>query len=388
MRAVGRRIAATRRARRLTQDELARAAHISPSMLRKIEQGKRFPSDDTLDAIAAALRVDPSRLVSGRLNVDSRVRDALPVMSSAIAAYDLPGDCPVRPLKVLQEKVWSAANWRLSSQYLQIARQLPPLLTELACAFHDARPEHRAELAELLVSAYRSADAVAFKFGAHDLSARLIELMRWAAPHAESPIVSASVAYVRTETFFVARAHRPGLVALERAIDAVPPPRDASSVAARGALHMRAAVIAGRADAADAARTHLAEAGRLAQRVREGVYAGTAFGPDSVHIHEVSVAVSLGRDHVQRALDVARRWTPPLSMPAERRSGFYIELARAQLWAGLADDAFESLKTARQIAPQHTREHRWAREDAGTLRRLKRAEAQSLTTFAEWIGAV
>ncbi|MGW0807422.1 hypothetical protein [Nonomuraea sp. NPDC002799] len=97
--------------------------------------------------------------------------------------------------------------------------------------------------------------------------------------------------------------------------------------------------------------------------------------------------MSLGSEYVHRALEVAREWAPPPELPAERRSGFYIELTRAQLWAGLPDDAFESLKVARKIAPQHTRDHRWVREDAATLRRLKRADAESLSNFAEWCHA-
>ena len=107
-----------------------------------------------------------------------------------------------------------------------------------------------------------------------------------------------------------------------------------------------------------------------------------------MRIHEVSVAVSLGQDHLHRALDVAREWKPPAEeVPAERRSGFYIELARAQLWAGKRDDAFESLKVARRIAPQHTRQHPWVRQDTATLRRLVRADRESLTAFAEWCHA-
>ncbi|MGW3635912.1 hypothetical protein ACWD7F_38395, partial [Streptomyces sp. NPDC005122] len=95
------------------------------------------------------------------------------------------------------------------------------------------------------------------------------------------------------------------------------------------------------------------------------------------------------RSNDQGVLEQGQRpWKPPADLPAERRSGFYIELARAQLWAGLFDDSFESLKVARHIAPQHTREHRWAREDTATLRRLKRADAETLTSFAEWIGAL
>jgi hypothetical protein len=229
---------------------------------------------------------------------------------------------------------------------------------------------------------------VAYKYGHHDLSARLIDLMRWAADHTENPLTQATAAYVRTETFFAARAHTAGLCALERAIDTSPSPSGPDTIAVRGALHMRAAVIAGRAGDGTAAATHLDEARQLGDEIREGEYEGTAFGPDSVRAHEVSVAVSLGGDHISRALTVAREWTPPNSLPAERQSGFWIELARAQLWAGLPDDSFESLKVARLIAPQHTREHPWARDTAATLRRLKRADAESLTSFAEWVGAV
>lgn len=388
MREVGHRIATARRTRRMTQDDLARTAGISLSMLRKIEQGSRFPSDDTLDALAAALRTDPSRLLTGHTRVDSRVRDALPAISAVIATYDVPDDGPVRPLHELRAAVDEATAWRLAAQYVQITRQLPALLGELSRAFHSGTGAEREQAAVLLVTAYRAADAAAYKYGARDLSARLVELMRWAAPAAASHTLDATVAYVRTETFFAARAHRAGLAALEAAIDRTPAPRSRPAAAARGALHMRAAVIAGRAGDAGAADTHLAEASRLSARVPEDVYEGTAFGPDSVKTHQVSVAVSLGPDHVHRALDVAKEWKPPQGLPGERRSGFYIELARAQLWAGLADDSFESLKVARRIAPQHTREHPWARADAATLRRLKRANAESLTSFAEWIGAV
>ncbi|MBA2948023.1 helix-turn-helix domain-containing protein, partial [Streptomyces himalayensis] len=340
---VGQRIAAARRARRMTQDELARAAFVSLSMLRKIEQGSRLPSDDTLDAIAAALGTDPSRLLTGHTRVDHRVRDALPSISAAVAAYDIPDDGPTRPLAELRSDVAAATSWRLAAQYVQITRQLPALLGELARAFHASRGAERAELASLLVAAYRSADAVAYKYGASDLSARLIELMRWAVPEADSPLLEATVSYVRTETFFSARAHAPGLRALEQAVDTAPAPSDTATIAARGALHMRAAVIAGRAGNAEAADIHLDEARTLGDRVQEGIYQGTAFGPHSVRIHEVSVAVSLGSDHVHRAVDVAKEWKPAEPLPAERRSGFYIELARAQLWAGMADDSFESL---------------------------------------------
>lgn len=384
---IGRRIAYHRSVARLTQEQLAAAASVHVGTLRKIERGARGAGDSIIETLAAAMGIDPSLLLGDRAQAGSRVQQALPALSAAIAAFDVPEDGPVRPLPALRAAVQKAATWRLDSQYVQIVGHVPDLLTELFRAMNTTAPRHEPDVAALVVSACRSADAVAYKAGAYDLSARLIDLMRWAASHAQDHVVDASVAYVRTETFFAAHAHAPGLRALEVALDAAPPPEHPHAVAARGALHMRAAVIAGRAGAADAADIHLVEARRLGDQVPEAIYAGTAFGPSSVRIHELSVAVGLGHDHVQRALGVAREWAPPADLPAERRSGFYIELARGQLWAGLADDAFESLKVARRIAPQHTRAHRWVREDAATLRRLKRADAESLTNFAEWCHA-
>jgi transcriptional regulator with XRE-family HTH domain len=371
----------------MTQQQLADASGASLGAVRKIERGERNPSDAMIDAFAGAMGVDPAVLRQDPNPTRTPVHDALPTLSAAIATYDLPDDGPVRPLRELRTAVSEAARWRLAAQYTRIVRKMPDLLAELARAYHSASDGERPELAALLVKAYRSADAVAYKFGAHDLSARLVDLMRWAAPEAADPLLLASVAYVRAETFFAARAHSAGLRALELALDAAPAPSCADQIAARGALHMRAAVIAGRAANAAAAQTHLTEATSLADRLAEDVYYGTAFGPDSVRIHEVSVAVSLGRDHVARALDVAREWKPPTDLPAERRSGFYIELGRAQLWSGQADHAFESLKVARRIAPQHTREHPWVRQDAATLRRLKRADSETLSNFAEWCAA-
>lgn len=385
---VGQRIATLRHARRMTQADLARAAFVSLSMVRKIERGDRYPGDDTLDALAATLSVDPSRIIEGNTRTDSRVHAAIPAISAAIASYDVPLDPPERPLAELRTEVDALVDWRLGAQYARIAKHAPTLLDDTLSALHHTNGADRLAAARLLADTARSADAVAYKYGYHDLSARLVELMRWAAQQAEDPLVAASAAYVRTETFFAARAHTAGLRALELAIDAGPSPDSRETTASRGALHMRAAVIAGRAGDPDAAETHLAEARQMGDALPEGKYGGTAFGPDSVRAHEVSVAVSLGQDHVQAALDVAKEWAPPDDLPAERQSGFWIELARAQLWAGCADDAFESLKVARLIAPQHTREHPWARETAATLRRLKRSDAETLTNFAEWIGAV
>ncbi|MET9918147.1 helix-turn-helix domain-containing protein [Streptomyces sp. NPDC006435] len=388
-REVGERIAACRRARRLTQTGLASAAHVSYATIRAVERGARRPSDEVIEAIAAALAVDATQLRTGYVGTERRVHQALPELSATIAGYDIPQGSPTRTPDELADAISTAVVWRLGAQYGRIAAEIPSLLDDAIRYVHTARGAEQRTAARMLAAAARVGDAIAFKYGARDLSARLIDLMRWAADRTEDPLVQAATAYVRTEVFFTARSHAAGLAALEQAIDVAPAPSSRSEAASRGALHMRAAVIAGRDGNADAADTHLEHARQLGDQVaREGIYLGTAFGPDSVRIHEVSVAVGLGRDHVDRALRVATEWTPPVGLPAERRSGFYIELARAQEWAGLQADAFGSLKAARAAAPQHTREHPWAREVAGSLRRFHRADVEALSYFAHWIGAV
>ncbi|MDP4508290.1 hypothetical protein [Nonomuraea turcica] len=111
---------------------------------------------------------------------------------------------------------------RCAGQYVQ-TRRLPDLLAELFRALQTAPPEQRPGIAALTASACRSADAVAYKFGAYDLSARLIDLMRWAAPQADDGILTTAIVYVRTETFFAAHEH--GLRALEPRHRRRPPAR-------------------------------------------------------------------------------------------------------------------------------------------------------------------
>ncbi|WP_030670467.1 helix-turn-helix domain-containing protein [Streptomyces rimosus] len=384
----GKRIAYRRRLARLTQQELARAAGIALGTVRKIERGERGAGEGVLDAIAAALGVDVTCLLPRRERADDRVHRAMPELSAMLATHDMPDDGPTRPLIELRGVVAEVVTWRLAAQYVRISRQVPGLLAELGRAFHSVPTNCRTDSAELLVAAYRAADAVAYKYGAYDLSARLIDLMRWAATQSENPLLEAAVAYTRTEMYFAAEAHAAGLRSLERALDILPlRPTHPVVVATRGTLHMRAAVIAARAGREEIAFTHLAEARALAARVPEATYQGTEFGPETVRIHELSVAVSLGDGYARRALDALGSWAPPNGLAAERRSGFYIELARAQLWSGRPDQAFASLRSARRIAPQHTREHIWVREDAATLRRLKRGDAESLSKFAEWCRA-
>ncbi|MFJ8335955.1 hypothetical protein [Streptomyces sp. NPDC094437] len=109
----------------------------------------------------------------------------------------MPEDGPVRPLPALRRAVKETEQWRLAAQYTRIARTLPDLLPELLRGYHATPPGELAERAALLVRAVRSADAMVYKAGGRDLSARLIDLMRWAAPAAEDPILRQAMRIIR-----------------------------------------------------------------------------------------------------------------------------------------------------------------------------------------------
>lgn len=384
---VGPRISATRAGRRMTQRQLAEAAAVSLSMVRKIEQGTRDPSDQVLLSISDALGVSPEHLTDGASGqTDSRVHAAIPDLRTVVATYDLPDDGPISPLPELQARVQEATQHRLSSRYAQLAKDLPELIREASRALHASHGLKKQQAAEILTMAYRSADAVASKYGYDDLSDRIIELMRWSSTYSDNALLHASVAYVRTETFFANNDLASGLRRLELAIDAAPAPATSGAAAARGALHMRASVVAGALTEPAIASMHISEAHALAEKVPDGIYLGTAFGPSSVHIHDVSTAIELGKG--AQALNLAQQWVPSSSLPAERRSHYYIDVAQAQLWQGLRGDAFESLQVARRIAPQHTRENPRVRDTVAALLRQYISPPDALVSYAEWARVV
>ena len=292
-------------------------------------------------------------------NLPSSIQQYIPVLRSALDLYDYPSDGIVAPLSVLRHRTARLVRLRLNSEYASLATELQVMLPELTRALFSYQSEVRAEVASLLVQAYRAADAIADKFSLHDLSARTISVIDWAARQAESPTTAAISAYVRGETFFNTRQYSPGRSILEKAADQLRAGVSSGESAAYGALHMRAAVLAACAGESEQARDHLRAAHEAARNVAEGVYGGTAFGPSSVRIHEVSLALSL--DDPTGALAVAAGWEPADSLPAERRSHFYVDLARAQSLTGRHEHVVRSLHRAWAIAPQHIRAHQQVR---------------------------
>lgn len=379
---MGERIATARKLRRMTQPQLAGAAAISVSLLRKIEQGNRPVTPAVWSSIAHTLGMKNTE--SADRSAGSRVGAAIPHIRCALDCYDLPDDGPVAPLADFRAAAEKVTAWRLAAHYTRLADTIPKLITELTRAAHSYTGHDQEIAFGFLALAYRAADALCDKFGYPDLSARTIDLMRWAAARSGDPVLAGVAAYVRAETFFSNQRPAVGLRALDAASGPLAADGSREALAIYGSLHMRAGVLAARAGLSEAAASHLAEARDVGRHLPDAAYHGTAFGPSSVRIHEVAAAAENGDGKV--VLAKAAGWQPPLTVPAERRSHYFIELARAQLWAGCHDEALASLCAARRIAPQHTRHNPRVHETARTLVRLHRHPGDTLIGFAHWAG--
>jgi hypothetical protein len=300
----------------------------------------------------------------------------LDTIRAVLDTAGLPSDGILRPVSALSTEVARAVRLRLSSNYARLSALVPDLLNDLHRAYGAA--------AGLLVQADRAADALADKSGHHDLSARIIAMMGQAAAESGDELLRATAAYVHGELFFTNGRPDLGRALLERAAERLLPGLDVGSSAAYGSLHMRAAVLAGQADDLARARDHLAEATTYAALLEEGEYCGTAFGPSSVRIHQITLAVDT--DDVDTAIRAAQGWDPPEDLPGERRSHFYVDLARAHLKLDAVDATVTALFQARAVAPEHTRGHQQVREMVTTLVADGRATGQ-VRDLARWVGA-
>ena len=405
----GARLRAYRNQHGWVQAELGRAVHVSGTLIAKLEKAERRPQPDVArrldDALSAGGELAQLAADALRCPITARADLARPSnrpgnteqvpsglgfdwalrineLRRLADLYDVPDDGQVRAVDDLARDVSQVIDWRLNSDYQQLTSILPGLLPELTRAMLSDHGHQRERVAGFLVQGWRAADAVASKLGLFDLSARLIHVMGWAAGWAgDDGLSMAATSYVRAETFLTNGELQAGHLMLERAAARLTPGDSKPLMAQYGALHMRAALTAGRAGMRDVAAEHLQEAWSMAKIVDEGIWEGTAFGPASVRIHQVSTAVDL--DTPQEALAAAEDWAPPPSLPAERRSHFFVDLARAQLAVGRYAEVIGSLESALQIAPQNVRVHPHVRQTLAALASTSPANAAAVGRFAE-----
>jgi hypothetical protein len=292
-------------------------------------------------------------------------------------------DIAPRPLDKLAAEADRMCALIRATDLRTAATDLPALILETTTAAHMA-PSDRAWAA--LASTYRTAYDVATKLGYPDLAALALDRMAWAAERGSDPIVASIRQYLRSLAYLRAGEYRTGrrLVAVGAATAALADPGRVRDVVT-GQIQLGGAVLAARDKDGAAAEEHLAEAARMAERTGEAAQVHwLSFGPSNVAAHRVSALVD--QDLYAKALGVAKTVRIPEDWPASRAAHHRTEIARAQLWTGRTDQAFQSLLAARHLAPQQTRYSSSVRDTVAGLLSAKRSAPETLANYASWIG--
>jgi transcriptional regulator with XRE-family HTH domain len=392
---VGERVRAARKIAGLTQLQLANRAHMSLSLVKKVEQGTTPASPAFIAACARVLGLGVADLTSQPYPVHNRdehkVHSVIPALRREIAAYLLPPASEVapRPVDELDEAVKRASSLRQSASLDQLGAELPPLLAELRAAAHHYEGAERDRVHGLLAEAYAAAGQVAYKLGYADLSSLTTERVEWAAARSGDQLAMAAAAFYRAGELIATAEWRGALDFLDSARDAIADrlrTQDEAALAMHGVLHAKSGLAAARAGDSDLSDAHLAEAQHAARHVTGGSdYYRLAFDTDSANIWAVGLAVERrdGTEAVKRAASI-EPFGP--TTPRERVGHHWIDLARGLQLHGDRAGALEALYRARQIAPLQTRYHPQVRETVATLAESDRRRTDSLAGFARWVG--
>lgn len=395
---VGSRIATLRKTHGWTARALADRAHVSYSLLTKVESGAVPASPALIGAVARALRVDVPRITGQPYQEPrgqaARLHEAIAPIRRSIDTYDLPDDSvEPRTYTVLAVDVAHLSALGQSAKFVQIGQMLPGLLDELTVAVHTAGDAERPRLFALLAEAYSGASVIANLLGYLDLRSQVVERIRWASELSDDPLRMQRVRWQRTSTLMSVGAYGQALTLMDQVRADLGDnfqTMDGPTLSVYGSTHLRSAIVAARAARADApgyaqdAWSHIDAARSVADLIgSDRNDYGLAFGPSNVAQHEVTVAVELeeGDQAVRRARNV--RLGP--RVPSVRRGHHYIDLARGYVMAGDHAGGLRCLQQARQIAPQQTRHHPMVRETVLAIASASRGR-EELSRFATWLG--
>ncbi|MGW0999820.1 helix-turn-helix domain-containing protein [Streptomyces sp. NPDC002523] len=356
----GARIARIRRQRGLTQQGLAMRAHVSKSLLSKVECGQKPASPALVAACARALGVSTSELL-GQPYTEELRRDRM--------------DALIQPIREGLE------NWDISLSWETAPRPAALRWTDVQRALERRRQAQYTDMVRDCVC------TVAWKLGFLDLATVALDRLAWTAPRADEPGLDAMHAFLRAQTTMSSGRYDVGLRVVDRALrdlDGQESRRPAGLEAMRGMLHLRAATIAGRMKDRDHADARLSEAHALAQATGELPDFGVTWGPVNVGVHAVAIASEA--DDFGLAIELAADVRIPRGWTRSRAGHHWMDLGRAHAWAGHPEQALDCLHQARRIAPQQTRYHPTVRETILALKRQERARNGSLAQYAEWVG--
>jgi transcriptional regulator with XRE-family HTH domain len=388
---VGGRVATLRKLLGLKQHQLATRAHVSVSLVKKVESGHAPASPAFTAACARALGVEVTVLTGQPyedLTTDPGLdRAAIPMLRRALDAHDNPQiDGALWSAATLRARLDEGEVLRRKSRYSELAERLPLLLHHLYAHATEAADGSPAETANaLLDDGYNLAQAVAYKFGYLDLAALAADRLTRVAPYAGDPLRVAVAAFHRSDLQLQRGDYDLGMHSLDRAQQVAGEQRTPEALSVLAQLHLRQAVFSARAGRADDSDAHINEARDIVNRgVPAAPYFDVHANRINVDIHSVAMPVELcdGTTALARAetVHLDEREEP------ERVGHHYIDIARAWVLHGDREPALRSLQAARRVAPLQTRYHPSVRETLHAIAAADRRSTDTLAGFARWAG--
>lgn len=388
---IGARIRDFRAIRDYSLSELGRRAHVSPSLLSRIETGRRAPSESVLASVARALAVKVS-VLRGQPYIQTLQKEQLDAIltpiSTAFDDWDLPPDDapPPRPLDAIEGDVGRLYDLRVKARFTEIAEDLPGLISELALAtqLHATAGRDRERAYAARAEICRTAAIVAYRIGYMDLARLALSRMGVAAPQSGDPRQVAIERYERAQMAADSSRLDRGVSLMRHALRELDDDGTRQTRAVRGTLQLRAATLSARGGDEGSAADWIGEAAELAERTGETRDYALAFGPLNVRLHEISAAGD--QNDYDQALAVASDVRLPDDYPPTRAAHFWIDKANAETWTAQQDEALKSLLAARSASPQLTRYHHSVHETVATLLRARPRVSDDLRDYALWCG--
>ena len=392
--ALGRKIAAERRRRGLSQPELAQMIGRSVAWVSQVERGvRKVDRMSVLETVAAALDV-PLAELAAEAPVVAAVTEEPPgagglrlVLSGAYALRAmLNGRRPpaMSTLRTEAQRAWELTH---AGRYTDLTDLLRDLIPDLETAVRTVPEAHRAEVFELMAATYQACSAALAKLGEPEAAWIAADRAMAAAERAGDTMLVAAGAFRLVFVFLAAHHYDQAEETARTAADALWPRADAGDPQAMslwGGLTLQRAVIASRTNDPDAAYEHLERARPVAGRLgeRRNDY-NTEFGPANVGLYEIALAVELG--DAGRALSAAAT-VDTSGLSAERRARMLIDVARAHAQRRQVSEAVAALREAEQITPEQVRGHELVRQLISDLLTMQDPPSSALRELAAQLG--
>ncbi len=388
--ALGRKIAAERRRRGLSQPELARMIDRSVAWVSQVERGvRKVDRMSVLETLAAALEVPLAELAAEAPVVAAATGDppgaaGLRLVLSGVHALRamLNGRHPPA-VSTLRARTRTARELAHAGRYTDLTGLLRGLVPDLETAVRALPEARRPEALELMAGTYQACSAALARLGEPEAAWIAADRAMAAAERAGNPMLVAAGAFRLVFVFITARHYgqaeetaRTAAGALRQLAD----DGDPQAMSLRGGLTLQRAVIAARRNDPDAAYGHLERASQIAGRLGEGRNDySTEFGPANVGLYEIAVAVELG--DAGRALRAAAN-VDTSGLSAERRARMLIDVARAHAQRRQVRDAVAALREAEEITPEQVRGHDLVRQLVSDLLTMQDPPASELRDLA------